>query len=55
MAGEPPDGFYELFDAVGNTYEKGCIEIKCPAKRKSERQANVLLRPSNVHGDGVFG
>lgn len=29
-----PDGFYELFDAIGNTYEKGCIEIKCPAKRK---------------------
>ena len=29
-----PDGFYELFDAVGNTYEKGCIEIKCPAKKK---------------------
>lgn len=29
-----PDGFYELFDSVGNTYEKGCIEIKCPAKKK---------------------
>ena len=29
-----PDGFYELFDAIGNVYEKGCIEIKCPAKRK---------------------
>ncbi len=29
-----PDGFYELTDDIGNTYEKGCIEIKCPAKRK---------------------
>lgn len=29
-----PDGFYELFDSVGKVYEKGCIEIKCPAKKK---------------------
>lgn len=29
-----PDGFYHLTDDLGNSYEQGCIEIKCPAKRK---------------------
>ena len=29
-----PDGFYELVDDIGNVYEKGCIEIKCPGKKK---------------------
>lgn len=29
-----PDGFYELFDNDGNVFEDGCIEIKCPAKKK---------------------
>ena len=29
-----PDGFYELFDENGDVYEDGCIEIKCPAKKK---------------------
>jgi len=29
-----PDGFYELVDENGTTYEDGCIEIKCPAKAK---------------------
>ncbi len=29
-----PDGFYEFFDENGDVYEDGCIEIKCPAKKK---------------------
>lgn len=33
-----PDGFYELNDAIGNAFEKGCIEIKCPGKK---RKANT--------------
>ena len=33
-----PDGFYELTDAIGNVFEKGCIEIKCPGKK---RKANT--------------
>lgn len=29
-----PDGFYHLVDDTGTSYETGCIEIKCPAKKK---------------------
>lgn len=29
-----PDGFYEFFNENGDVYEDGCIEIKCPAKKK---------------------
>lgn len=33
-----PDGFYHMVDALGNSYETGCIEIKCPGK---SRKANT--------------
>jgi len=29
-----PDGFYHLTDDLGNSYEQGCIEIKCPGKSR---------------------